>query len=451
MAVSVEVLEGLERKVNVLLPSDKIESEVGSRLKNIAGRTKIDGFRPGKAPFQLVKKRYSDDVRLEVIRDFLQPSLHDALKEQALVPVASPRIDPGPIEANKDFGYAAIFEVFPEFNITPLGESKIELIQSEVVDKDVDATIEKLREQHKTWSDVSRKAKDGDKLIVDFDLYEGDELIAEQGEARNFEIILGQGNVLPALEKALIGVEINKQDDYTVDFPADWHDASFAGRTLTFKLTVHQILEGTLPAIDDELAKTLNVKKGGVKALKEDVKGHMKRVLERRVNELNRETTFDVFLNLNTFDLPVSLIDEEIKHLQHDFYHEVFGSEHSDDEKIPDFPRNLFEERAIRRVHLGLLFAEYVKQENITADDEGITAMIEKAAESYDDPDEVRKWYRDDSKRMAEVEALVIEERAAEKLIKNAKVTNKAMDYEAVMNPPAPEMAEGDANDNTGE
>ncbi|MDF1677231.1 MAG: trigger factor [Legionellaceae bacterium] len=452
MAVSVEVLEGLERKINVLVPSEKIESEVSSRLKNMATRTKIDGFRPGKAPLQLVKQRYSSDVRLDVIRDLLQPSLYDALKEQALTPVASPRIDPGPVEENQDFSYAAIFEVFPEFEIKPLGQHEIELIQAEVSDKDVDTTIEKLREQHKEWKEVSRKAKNGDKLIVDFDLYEGDTLIPEQGEARDFEIILGKGDILPALETALVGAEKDKLGEYTVDFPADWHDASFAGRALTFKLTVKQILEGVLPALDDELAEKLNVQEGGIEALKADIKGHMSRALERRVNELNRESIFNAFLDLNPFDLPMSLIDEEIAHLKHEFYHEVFGNEHSDDEKIPDFPRNLFEDRATRRVHLGLLFAEYVKQEQITAEEERINAMIEKAAEAYDSPDEVRQWYRDDAKRMAEVEALVIEEKAAEKLVEDAKITHKVMEYETVMNPPKPEEALAEeVNDDTGE
>ncbi|MDX2345649.1 MAG: trigger factor [Legionella sp.] len=457
MAVSVEVLEGLARKINILVPSKKIETEVSSRLKNMAGRTKIDGFRPGKAPMQLVTQRYSDDVRLDVIRDLLQPSLYDALKEQDLTPVASPQIDPGPIEANQDFGYAAMFEIFPEIDIKPLGESKIELVEAEVTDKDVDATIEKLREQHKEWTEVTRKVKDGDKLMVDFDLYEGDELVAEKSEARDFEIILGQGQVLPALEKALVGVEKDKLGEYTVDFPADWHDAMFAGRTLTFKLTVKQILEGVLPAVDEKFAEKLNIKKGGVKALKEDIKGHMVRALERRVKELNRETIFDAFLLLNDFDLPMSLIDEEIGHLKHEFFHQVFGHEHSDDEKIPDFPRELFEDKATRRVHLGLLFAEYVKQEKITAEEASITAMIEKAAESYDDSEEVRAWYRGDAKRMAEIEALVIEEKAAEKLIEKAKVIHKTMDYDLVMNPPQPEVSEAeetshdDTNNDTGE
>lgn len=450
MAVSVEVLEGLERKINVSVPSDKIESEVDSRLKNMATRTKIDGFRPGKAPLSLVKQRYSNDVRVDVIRELLQPTLFDALKAESLTPVATPRIDPGPIEPNQDFAYAAVFEVFPEFEITPLGDEKIEQISAEIKDKDVDATIEKLREQHRTWHDVSRKVKMGDKIKVDFDVFEGDVALGEAGHARDFEIILGDGNILPALEKALVGAEKDKEGEYPVEFPADWHDINFAGKSLVFKLTVRHIQEGKLPEVDAAFAETLNIKEGGVDALKKDIKGHMMRALERRVNEMNREAIFDLFLKKNPFDLPKSLIDEEIKHLQHEFYHQVFGHEHHDDEKIPDFPRELFEERATRRVHLGLLFSEYVKQEEVKADETRVTAMIDKAAEAYDEPEEVRQYYRGDNKRMAEIEALVIEEMAAEKLIESAKVTQKKMDYEAVMNPPREASSEDKTNDDKG-
>jgi len=436
MAVSVETLEGLERKVNVSVPTDKIEEEVSSRLKTMAGRAKMDGFRPGKAPLNLVKQRYSDDVRLDVIREMLQPSLYDALKEHELTPVAAPRIEPGPIEVNQDFAYSAFFEVFPQFKIQALGEAELELISSEVTDADVDATIEKLREQHKTWEEVTRGAADGDKLVIDFDVFEGETELGEQGRGRDFEVVLGAGAVLPELEASLVGAEKDKQSEHTVDFPADWHDAVFAGKSLCFKVTVHHIMEGSLPALDDALAETFNVKEGGVGALKKDIRSHMERALERRVKELNRQTIFDAFLKLNPFDLPAALMDEEIQHLRHEFYHQVFGHEHKDDEKIPDFPRNLFEDRATRRVHLGLLFSDYVKQNEIMADKERVEAMIEKSAESYDSPEEVRAWYHDDQKHMAEIEALVIEEKAAEKLTEKAKITTKAMAYDEVMNPP---------------
>ena len=436
MAVSVETLEGLERKVNVPVPTNKIEEEVTSRLKSMAGRAKMDGFRPGKAPLHLVKQRYSDDVRLDVIREMLQPSLYEALKEHELTPVAAPRIEPGPIEVDQDFGYSAFFEVFPEFEIKALGEAKLELIASEVTDADVDATIEKLREQHKEWNDVTRAAADGDKLVIDFDVFEGETELGEQGRGRDFEIVLGAGAVLPELETSLVGAKKDEQSEHTVDFPADWHDAAFAGKTLCFKVTVHRIMEGVLPALDEALAEKFNVTEGGIEALKKDIRSHMERALERRVNELNRQTIFDEFLKINPFDLPAALMDEEIQHLRHEFYHQVFGHEHTEDEKIPDFPRHLFEERATRRVHLGLLFSDYVKQNEIMAEKERVEAMIEKSAESYDDPDEVRAWYHDDQKHMAEIEALVIEEKAAEKLTEKAKITTKAEAYDAVMNPP---------------
>ncbi len=436
MTVSVETLKGLERKVNVTVPTTKIEEEVNSRLKSMAGRAKMDGFRPGKAPLHLVKQRYSADVRLDVVREMLQPSLYEALKEHDLAPVAAPRIEPGPIEVGQDFTYAAFFEVFPAFKITELGEASLELISSEVTDADVDATIEKLREQHKTWDDVTRPAVEGDKLLIDFDVFEGEQALGDEGRGRDFELILGAGAVLPQLEASLVGAKKGEKSEHVVDFPADWHDVTFAGKTLCFKVTVHQIMEGVLPALDDALAEKFNINEGGIEALKRDIRSHMERALERRVNELNRQTTFDAFLAVNPFDLPTALVDEEIQHLRHEFYHQVFGHEHSDDEKIPDFPRHLFEERATRRVHLGLLFSDYVKQNEIMADKERVEGMIEKSAEAYDDPDEVRAWYHGDQKRMAEIEALVIEEKAAEKLTEHAKITTKAVAYDEVMNPP---------------
>jgi len=436
MAVSVETLEGLERKVNVSVSTTKIEEEVSARLKSMASRAKMDGFRPGKAPLHLVKQRYSDDVRLDVVREMLQPSLYEALKEHDLAPVAAPRIEPGPILMGQDFSYSAFFEVFPQFEINELGEAQLELIASEVTDADVDATIEKLREQHKIWTDVERSAADGDKLVIDFDVFEGEQELGEQGRGRDFELILGAGAVLPELEKSLIGAKKDESSEHTVDFPADWHDVAFAGKSLCFKVTVHQVMEGVLPELNDALAEKFNIKEGGIEALKKDIRSHMERALERRVNELNRQTIFDEFLKINPFDLPTALMDEEIQHLRHEFYHQIFGHKHSDDEKIPDFPRHLFEERATRRVHLGLLFSDYVKQHEIMADKERVEAMIEKSAESYDNPDEVRAWYHDDEKHMAEIEALVIEEKAAEKIIEKAKITTKAVTYDEVMNPP---------------
>lgn len=435
MAVSVETLKGLERKINVTLPSDKIETEVNERLQKAAGQAKIDGFRPGKAPLHLIKQRFAKDFRVDVIRELLQPSLFDALEEQSLNPVGMPQIEPGPIEANKDFDYSARFEVFPEFEIKLLDESELELVQAEVTEKDVEATLEKLRKQHIEWKDVKRKAKKGDKLIVDFDIYDGEESLGEKGQARDFEIILGEGHIVPALEKALVGGEKDSTDDYLVEFPENWHDKAFSGKKLTFKLTIKNVLAGDLPALDEAFAEKLNVKEGGIEALKKDVMGHMARELERRVNEMNRESIFDAFLKQNPFELPNTLVQEEIKHLKHEFFHQVFGQEHTDDEQIPDFPSEMFEERAKRRVHLGLLFSEYVKKEGIKADKERVEAMIEKSAEAYDSPETVKAWYHEDSKRMAELEALVIEETATEKLIENCKVTHKSMDYDSVINP----------------
>lgn len=194
-------------------------------------------------------------------------------------------------------------------------------------------------------------------------------------------------------------------------------------------------MEGKLPALNDAFAENFNIKEGGIDALKKDIKENMIRELERRVSTMNKERIFDKLMAVNVFDLPISLIDREIEHLKHDMYHRLFGHEHSDNEQIPDFPRTLFEEQAKRRVHLGLLFSEYIKKHEIVADEARVNAMIEKFASAYEAPDELRAWYRGSKERLAEIEAIVMEEMVAEKISEKAKLIEKAMSYDAVMNP----------------
>ena len=194
-------------------------------------------------------------------------------------------------------------------------------------------------------------------------------------------------------------------------------------------------MEGVLPELNAEFAEKFNIKDGGVEALKKDIKENMVRELERRVSSMNRGVIFDKLLEKNKFDLPKVLIDQEIEHLKHEMYHQIFGHNHSDNEKIPDFPRELFEDKARHRVQLGLLFAEYVKKHEIIAEKARVDAMIEKMATAYEDPEELRSWYRDSSEHRAEIEALVMEEVVSEKILECAKTTEKKMTYDQVVNP----------------
>jgi trigger factor len=435
MQVSVETLKGLERKVTVSVPTEKVEEEVSQRLRNLARKVKVDGFRQGKVPPHIVKSRFSESVREEVAREMVQSTLYEALQAKELVPAGSPLVEPEQVESGKDFVYTAVFEVFPEVNINELNDKiKIETVRAEVSDKDVDDMVEKLRDQNKEWHEVSRAVKNGDKVIFDFEGFI-DEQAFEGGNAKDYELILGSGSMIPGFEDGLIGGKIGKPFEITVTFPKDYSHRDLAGKEALFKITIQKIMSGKLPALDDAFAEKFNIKEGGVEALKKDIKENMVRELERRVSAMNREKIFDKWMDINVFDLPNALIDKEIEHLKHDMYHRLFGHEHSDNEKIPDFPRVLFEEQAKRRVHLGLLFSEYVKKNELVADPARVEAMIEKFASAYESPDELRSWYKDSKEHLGEIQALVMEEMVVEKISEPAKLIEKKMTYEEVMNP----------------
>ncbi|CEG57415.1 trigger factor [Legionella fallonii] len=434
MQVSVETLKGLERKITVSVPTEKVEEEVSLRLKNLARKVKVDGFRPGKVPMDVVKNRYSDSVREEVAREMVQSTLYEALQKNELVPAGYPNVEPEQLEKGKDFVYTATFEVMPVFEVNELNQAAVELTRSEVTDKDVSDMLDKLREQNKVWTEVSHAVKKDDKVVIDFQGFLDDKPF-DGGTAEGYELVIGSGSMIPGFEDGIIGGKKDKPFDIKVKFPEDYGHKDLAGKETTFKITIQKVMEGQLPELDDAFAEKFNIKEGGIDALTKDIKNNMTRELERRVGMMNREKLFDKLMELNPIDLPLALIDKEIEHLKHDMYHRLFGHEHRDDEQIPDFPRELFEEQAKRRVHLGLLFSEYVKKHQITAEKDKVEAMIDKFATAYENPDELRAWYQSSKEHLAEIEALVMEEIVADKIAADAKIKHKNMDYDSVMNP----------------
>ena len=444
MSVSVETLKGLERKMTVSVPSEKLEEEVNNRLKDLARKVKVDGFRPGKVPFHVVKNRYSDSVRQEVARDMVQSSLLEAIKEKELNPAGYPHIEPQTLEQGKDFVYTASFEVFPQFEVNELNQETVEIVHAQVNDADVKAMLEKLREQNKEWEESTKAtvAKDH-KITMDFvGFLDGKEF--EGGKAEGYELVIGSGSMIPGFEDSLLGAKKGKEIEINVEFPKDYGHQELAGKPAMFKVTVTKIMEGRLPDLDDAFAQKYNIKEGGIEALTNDIKQNMERELERRISTQNREKSFDKLIEKNKFDLPMVMINQEIEHLKHEMYHRVFGHEHHDNEKIPDFPRELFEEQAKRRVHLGLLIAEYVKKHEMVVDKARVDAMIDKLANAYEDPNELRNWYKASQERMGEIEAIVMEEMVSEKILEDAKIKKVASSYEDVMNPKQTGKAKGE-------
>lgn len=435
MKVSVKNLEGLKREVMVSIPAEKITEEMDRRLKKLALNAEMSGFRKGKVPLNVLKSKYNKALLTEVASEMIQPTLYEAIEKEGLNPAGYPQVNLNTLEEGKDFSYTALVEVLPTVEVKEVEKDKIEIINSKLKDKDVDVLLEKLREQNKEWSESNKKIADGDKAIIDFEGFI-DNIAFEGGKAEDFEVIIGSKTMIPGFEDGLIGAKPDADAvfDIEVTFPKEYHKQDLADKKATFKIKVKKVLKGVLPELNEAFAEKFNVKEGGIEALKADIKRNMERELENRVSSINREKIFDKLISKNPLELPESLVDEEIKTLKHEWFHKLYGPEHRDDEKIPDFPREMFEKPAQRRIHLGLLFSEYVKKHKLEVNQEKVDKKIDNLAEAYESPQELKDYYRQNKDRLAEVEALVMEELVSEKILEDATVVNKKMDYEAVMN-----------------
>jgi trigger factor len=385
---------------------------------------------------QHIISRYSADARNDAANQMIKTTIYDAIQKENLNCAGLPNVTEVLTDEGKDFSYVAVFEVFPEIKPKELEKDKIDQVEAKVSDSDVDATIEKLREQQKDWVAVSRPAAQGDKLEISFEGFLGDKAFPG-GSSDHHELVIGSATMIPGFEEALVGH--SKDEDFTIDvtFPADYNHADLAGKAASFKINIQSISEGKLPELNDDFAKLYNVKEGGIDALKEDIKKNMVRELDKRVSAMNREKLFDRLLEVNEFDAPAALVDREIEDLKHEMYHRIYGHEHHDNEKIPNFPREIFEKRATHRVQLGLLLSEYAKKHELKPNKEKVEAKLDQLAEAYENPEELRQWYKKDPSHLQEIEALIIEEMAAEKIAEHATMVSVKKTYDEVMNPQA--------------
>ncbi|MCX7115048.1 MAG: trigger factor [Gammaproteobacteria bacterium] len=434
MEVSVESLSGLNRRVTVLVQHEQVEEKVQKELQKLAARVQMDGFRKGKAPLNVVKQRYSDSIRLEVAQELLKDTLDDALESKKLVPISTPEVDKFELDAGKDFQYSVTFEVYPEFEVEELTKkTKVELIKSSVTDEDVIQMIERLREQHKGWQAVSRKSKSGDQVNIDFKGFVNDEPF-ENGSSEGVDLVLGSHQMIPGFEDALIGHKAGESFSFDVTFPEVYQEKSLAGQTARFDIVLHEVREGLLPDVDAAFVSKFGVKLGDIDAFRVDIRSHMDRELDKRLREINHDRCFSALAKVNEIELPTVLIDKEIETLKHELYHQIFGAKHSDHEKIPDFPRELFEDRAKKRVHLGLIVSEYVKKHRMIVDDARVEAMLDRLSSAYDDPVAFKTQTREDKQWMAEIEAIVLEQMIAERILETTSVKEEKLIYDDVMN-----------------
>ena len=427
--VSLETSAGLERRLTVRVPNAEIERAIAARLAQVGKTAKLKGFRPGKVPQKVVRQYYGGQVRDEVMTDVIRTTYSRAIEEKKLNPAGGPRIEPlaGPdAAAAEHFTYRATFEVYPEFTLKDLGELAIDVPSVDVEEPDLDAMIEKLRGQRATWAVVERSAAEGDRVTVDFTgTIDGQPF--EGGEGKGIGILVGSGQVLKDFDAALRGNKAGDSTTATVPFPQDYPTQSLAGKTAQFAIDLKKVEERKLPELDDAFADSFGLA-GGAGALRGEVRNNMERELKERLRAETKARAFDALIGANRIVLPRALVDQEINALQADALRQM-GS--SDPKDAP--ARERFEVAAQRRVTIGLLIQELLREHKIKLDQPRVEQRIKELAAPYEKPDEAAQFYRSDRGMMAQVEASVLEDQVVDFLLSRAHCTTKNIGFKDFM------------------
>jgi len=433
MAVAVETLEKLERKMTLSLPLDTIQSEVSARLKKMARTVKMDGFRPGKVPMNVVAQRYGYSVQYEVMNDKVGEAFFNAANEAQLRVAGQPKINEKAGAPEGELAFEAIFEVYPEVKIGDLATAEVEKITTEVTDAAIDKTLDILRKQRRTFSQRAHDAQaaTGDRVTVDFEgKIDGEPF--DGGKSQDFQFILGDGQMLKEFEEATLGLKTGESKTFPLAFPADYHGKDVAGKTADFLVTVKKVEAAHLPEVDDALAKSLGIEDATVQGLRADIKKNLDREVKFRLLARNKTAVMDALVAKAELDLPNASVQAEIARLLEGARADLKQRGIKDADKVT-IPDDVFRPQAERRVRLGLVVAELVRANSLQAKMEQIKAHVDELAASYEKPEEVSRWYFSDNKRLAEVEAIVLENNVTDFVLSQAKVTEKAVGFDELM------------------
>ncbi|MEI7515049.1 MAG: trigger factor [Betaproteobacteria bacterium] len=433
MSVIVETLEKLERKITLNLPVEVVQSEVNARLRKMARTVKMDGFRPGKVPMNVVTQRYGYSVHYEVMNDKVGEAFATAANEAKLRVAGQPRITEAENAADGQMAFDAIFEVFPDVVIGDLASAEVETVNAEVTDAAIDKTIDILRKQRRTFSlrPHDAAAQDSDRVTVDFEgKIDGEPF--DGGKAEDFQFILGDGQMLKEFEEATRGMKFGESKTFPLAFPAEYHGKDVAGKTADFMVTLKKVEAAHMPEVDDALAVSLGIADGTVGGLRADIRKNLQREVKSRLLGRNKQVVMDALLAKAELDLPKASVQSEVDRLIEGARADLKQRGVKDADKAP-IPAELFTAQAERRVRLGLVVAELVRAQQLHATAEQIKAHIEELAASYEKPADVVRWYYGDNRRMAEVESIVIENNVTEFVLSHVQVSEKDISFDDLM------------------
>ena len=429
MQVSMETGEGLERRMKIDLPFEQIAGEVDKRLQALSRSARLPGFRPGKVPMKLLRQRYGNQVEREVFGELAQSSFTEAVSSQAVRLAGAPKFEPNIDLESKSFGFTAVFEVMPELELAALAGQVVKRPIAEVTDADLEAMIERLRTQRKTWEPVERPAQTGDRITVSFvGTLDGEPFPG--GTVTGAHIELGSSGMIPGFEDGLMGASVGETPTLDLTFPEGYHAPHLAGKPVRFEVTVDQVAEPRLPELDEDFARAFGTADGDLERFRSDVRANMERELKQRIAARTKERAMDILISAHTLDVPGVLVSEEVRSLKEQMHQNLGGAR-------MELPDALFQDSARRRVALGLIVAEVVKRNGIKPEPARVRGAVEEMAATYENPGEVIDYYYAERARLAPVESLVLEEQVVEWVLGQVTVEDEETTFAQMTDPSA--------------
>ena len=427
MQVSVESTGNIERKLTIVIPAERVDGDVESRLKSMRGRVKLDGFRPGKVPMSVVSQQYGDSVYQEVVGEIFQSTFYEAAQQEDLRVAGMPKIEATTVEPGKDLEYTATFDTYPVFKVADVSKMEVKRPVVNVAAADVDEMIETLRKQQQEWKEVKTAAKEGDLLSIDFDgTMKGKAF--DGGSAQDFSVELGSGRMLKDFEDALVGMKPGDKKDTDVSFPDDYPAEELKGKKAKFALSVKTVSEPSLPTVDKEFIKKFGVEDGTKKSFKEEIKNNMEREVESRVKNSIKQSVMEGLNELHEIDLPQALVTDEIKQVRNEMAQNAQGAD------LSTLPDDMFKDQASRRVKLGLVVGEIITSNKLEKDQKRVDDMLETLAASYEDPSSLIEYYRTTPEAMQTIEAAVMEEMIVDWVVDQAELKDEKMKFTELVN-----------------
>lgn len=431
MQVTVEESSGLNRTLKVQIPEDAIQQSVDQRIKSLGSKAKIPGFRPGKVPLKLIRDRYGAQARQEIISDLLQSSFRDALTEKELIPAGTPEITDMQADSGNGLEYKASFEVFPEVEVKPCSELELKRSACEITEDDVDAMLEKLREQNRDWDAVERASIDGDRVQISYSYTaDTDDESLKKGSSEALWVLVGQPSLMPEFDEKVKNVSVGDHLDFSVGFPDDFRNKGLAGINAEFELDVLAVEEPSLPEIDEEFISKFGVEQGTVESFRTELQSNLEREMKTALRQRQKSEVLQALYENNSVVLPQVMVDAELKELLKP-YQEAADKQNAevDDAEL----ETKLTDEAKRRVTLSLILGEIIKSNNLQPDPIRIRQTIEEIASGYEDPQALAEWYFSDQTRIQQIQQSVLEDQTVEWVMEQAKVVDQSLTFSELM------------------